>query len=343
MSIFYVSSYGKEDDKGIYIISHDQENNTMSIVEHVKTKDYPSYMIKTDNSIFVTYKNASKDNTGGGVGSFFIKDNTLLLNTNYSSSGRSYTHVCVSDDEKYLFAANYHAGSTASYALDNHCVTKKISAIHHEGMGPDELKRQTSPHVHYVGFTPDKKYVYAVDLGADKIVMYRYNDGILEESIERTLNILPGSGPRHMIFSKDGHFAYLVNELSNTIMVFKYVDEHFTLLQVINTVPRHFDGFSAAAAIRLTASGKHLLVSNRGHDSIALYRINQETGKISLLYMVHTGKNPRDFNILDDKYIIVAAQEDNQLEVLTFDETNEKLVHTNNILSVPQPVCVTIK
>lgn len=342
MSIFYVSSYGQDYDKGIYIVSHNPETNQMSLLQHVETKDFPSYMIIKDNSIYVSYKNASKDNTGGGVGSFFIKDNTLRLNTDYSSSGRSYTHLCVDDNNQYLFAANYHAGSAASYALDNQRVVKKLSAIHHQGIGPDELKRQTSPHVHYVGFTPDKKYVYAVDLGADKIVMYHYTDGILTESNEHTLNILPGSGPRHMIFSKDGKFAYLVNEISNTIMVFKYVDEHYTLLQVINTVPRHFDGFSAASAIRLTSSGKHLFVSNRGHDSIALYRVNTETGKISLLYMVHTGKNPRDFNLIDDRYLIVGAQDDNQLEILTFEETEEKLLPTNSTLSIPQPVCITI-
>lgn len=343
MSIFYVSSYGHGPDKGIYIVSYNQIDNQLSLLQHVPTKDFPSYIVSKNNSLFITYKNATKDNTGGGVGSYSIKGNDITLNTNYHSSGRSYTHVCVSDDDAYLFAANYHAGSIASYGLEKHSVTKKISAIRHVGMGPDELKRQTSPHVHYVGFTPDRKFVYAVDLGADKIVMYRYQDGILSASNEHTLNILPGSGPRHMIFSRDGNFAYLVNELSNTIMVFKYIDEHFTLLQVMNTVPRHFDGFSAAAAIRLSSSGKHLFVSNRGHDSIALYRVNQETGKISLLYMVHTGKNPRDFNLLNDRFVIVASQDENQIEILTFNEEKEKLVHTNSILSIPQPVCVSIR
>jgi 6-phosphogluconolactonase len=343
MSIFYVSSYGAGEDKGIYIVSHDKKSNTLTLLEHIETKDFPSYMIIKDNTAYVAYKNADKDNTGGGVGTFSVKNNTLVLNTNYSSSGRSYTHLCVSDDDKYVFAANYHAGTSASYLLEDHCVVKKLSAVHHVGMGPDELKRQTSPHAHYAGFTPDKKFVYVVDLGADKVIIYRHQDGILSESKEHTLNILPGSGPRHMIFSKDGRFAYLVNELSNTVMTFKYVDERFTLLQVVNTVPHHFDGFSATAAIRLSASGKHLFVSNRGHDSIALYRINQETGKASLLYMVHTGKNPRDFNIIDDQFVIVASQDENRLEVLSFDEATEKLVHTDTYLSIPQPVCITVK
>ena len=138
-------------------------------------------------------------------------------------------------------------------------------------------------------------------------------------------SVIPGSGPRHMIFSHDGKYCYLVNEISNSIMVYQYHDGHFTLIQVIHCVPRHFHGFSSAAAIHMTSSGKHIIVSNRGHDSIVLYRVNQETGKITLLYMVHTGKGPRDFNIIDDRYIVVASQEEDRLELYTFNEEKEEI------------------
>ena len=117
---------------------------------------------------------------------------------------------------------------------------------------------------------------------------------------------------------------------------------YFTLIQVIHCVPRHFHGFSSAAAIHMTSSGKHIIVSNRGHDSIVLYRVNQETGKITLLYMVHTGKGPRDFNIIDDRYIVVASQEDDRLELYTFDEEKEEIKPTGNTLDIIQPVCVAL-
>ena len=230
----------------------------------------------------------------------------------------------------------------SSLLLENNFIKEKTCAIHHTGLGPDLLKRQTGPHCHYVGITPDKEFVYAVDLGADKVIMYTYQDGKLEEDVEHTLNVVPGSGPRHMIFSKDGRFAYLVNEISNNLMVYKYNDKYLNLIQVIHTTPRHFHGFSSASAIRLSATGNHLFISNRGHDSIVLYRVNQETGKVSLLYMVHTGKNPRDFNIIDDKYLIVGAQDDDELELLTFDEKSEQLVRTASTLAIPAPVCIAI-
>lgn len=340
MKTFYVASYGKNNDRGIYIMKFNEETLEMHRVQQIVTQDFPSYMITKDHVLYVAYKNASSLNDGGGLGSFSIYKDELILNNNYNSSGRSYTHLCVDDSLRYIFAANYHIGATASYQLDNKTITQKISAVRHKGLGPDLLKRQTGPHAHYVGITPDKQFVYSVDLGADKVVMYRYNQGVLLEDADYTLNILPGSGPRHMIFSQDGRFAYLVNEIANNIMVFKYTDGRFSLIQAIHCIPRHFKGFSSASAIRMTSSGEHLFISNRGHDSIAMYRVNKETGKISLLYMIHTGKDPRDFNIIDDQFLIVGCQGDNLLQILTFDEANEKLLMSNSSIELPSPVCI---
>ena len=342
MKMIYVASYGKGEDKGIYTLSFDPYTIKLKKEEHIPTKDFPSYMITRDDHLYVAYKNADNTNDGGGLGSFLIEDNKLIKESNYSSSGRSYTHLCLSDDQEYIFAANYHIGATASYKVNDHKIDHKIVAVRHKGFGPDLLKRQTSPHVHNVGFTPDKRFVYSVDLGSDRIVMYDYKDGQLEENKDYSVSVIPGSGPRHMIFSQDGRFAYLVNEIANSVMVFKVADNHFSLIQNVSCIPHHFTGFSAAAAIRMTSTGKHLFISNRGHDSIALYRINQETGKISLLYMVHTDKDPRDFNIIDDAYLIVACQNGNLLQVMSFDEENEKLLLTPQAISLPQPVCVAL-
>lgn len=321
----------------------DENTLSMKLIQQIVTPDYPSYMITNDHVLYVAYKNASPLNVGGGLGSFSIYKDELILNNNYNSSGRSYTHLCVDDYQNYIFAANYHIGATAAYELKNKIITRKIKAVRHVGLGPDLLKRQTGPHAHCVGITPDKKFVYSVDLGADKVVMYHYDQGILEEDPRYTLNIVPGSGPRHMIFSHDGHFAYLVNEIANNIMVFKYNDGLFHLIQATHCIPRHFKGFSSAAAIRLTSNGEHLFVSNRGHDSIAMYRVNKETGKISLLYMVHTAKEPRDFYIYNDHYLLIACQGDDLLQVMTFDEENEKLELTPSTFHIPSPVCITME
>lgn len=336
---FYVSSYGKGEQKGIYICDLDEKNLKISLVKQILTKDYPSYIITRDQFLYAAFKDAQKG-TGGGVGSYIIKKDDLQEYSLFESNGRSYTHLCLSKDKRFLFTANYHVGATAMYALNDNHIERKIGTVHHHGLGIDLLKRQTGPHAHYVGITPDDQYLYSVDLGADKVVMYEYKEGMLKEQTQLNLLMIPGSGPRHMIFSHDGRFSYVINEISNSIMVYSYEQGHYTLIQGINCVPRHFHDFSSAAAIRMTKSGKHLMVSNRGHDSIVLYRVNQETGKILLLYMVHTGKGPRDFNIIDDKYVIVGCQEDNVIELYTFDEENEELKPTDENLAIPQPVCV---
>ena len=337
MAYIYISSYAEDSKKGIYVLKMEEEK--LSLVQHVPTEDYPSYIISRDEHLYASLKNATKKNTNGGIAIFNIQDGKVSLKETFASGGRSYTHLCLNQKQDQLFVANYHVGTTAMYAIDNHHVVEKTSVVYHEGKGPDVLGRQKTPHVHYVGFTPDEQYIYSVDLGSDKVVLYSVEEGKLK--LVRKQDIVPGSGPRHMIFSEDGRFAYLVNEISNTIMVFRYHNGMFTMVQMISTLPRHFKGESSAAAIRLSQSGTHLFVSNRGHDSIAMYSVNKETGKLFLLYMVHTGKDPRDFNILNDKYLIVGCQTSNWIEVLRLDLEEDIMERTGQILDVPAPVCIT--
>lgn len=336
MPYVYISSYGENEKKGIYVAKFDKD--TLELIQHYPTEDFPSYIIKKDNHLYASLKNASRSINNGGIGIFKIEDGKVNLVDKYASKGRSYTHLCLSDNMKHLFVANYHVGTTAMYAIDNHRVSSKVNVVYHEGKGPDPLGRQKTPHVHYVGITPDHQFVYSVDLGSDKIVLYRVDENGL--TLERKQDILPGSGPRHMVFSKDGKFAYLVNEIANTIMVFRYHNGMFTMIQMISTLPRHFKGESSAAAIRMSASGTHLFVSNRGHDSIAMYAVNQETGKLFLLYMVHTGKDPRDFNIYEDKMLVVGCQSSNWIEVLRLDLEKDIMERTGQILDIPAPVCI---
>lgn len=337
----YIASYGHDDAMGVYVVNLDEEGH-LRLDQHLQTKDFPSYLVTCGNLLYASMKNATKQNTHGGVASFKVLPSGYLdYNDNYASSGRSYTHLCVDAKDHYLFAANYHVGTTAAYVLkDDGCVLRKQSVCYHEGAGPDPLGRQTMPHVHCVGLTPDQHYVYAVDLGADQIVLYDYRDAILKEV--KKIPVLSGSGPRHMIFSEDGRFAYLVNEISNTLMVFKYHEGHFCMIQMINTTPRHFHGESSAAAIHMTASQTHILVSNRGHDSLAFYSRNKETGKLVLLYMVHCGHQPRDFYIWEDRYVLIACQGDDHLEVMRLDVQQELLEKTEEVLEIPQPVCVVM-
>ncbi|MDD8049485.1 MAG: lactonase family protein [Thomasclavelia sp.] len=353
----YVASYGESDKKGIYLVDYDEKKESFKLVKHIETNDFPSYIIRDEDVLYVALKSSNlngvkglresikklKNNDtslGGGLASYKIEKDDLKELSHFDSNGRSYTHLALSNDKKEIFTANYHVGATASYRLKDHKIDSKIGAIHHTGLGPDPLKRQTGPHAHNVGITPDKKYVYSVDLGADKVVMYTCKDGVLKEDEKHTLNVVPGAGPRHMIFSKDGKYAYIICEISNIVIVYSYKDGFFTIIQIIRCVPRHFHGFSSAAAIKMTDDGNYLFVSNRGHNSIVLYRICKETGRLSLLYMVHTSGEPRDFSIVDDKYLFVGCEDTNVIQTMTFNAKKEELRSIEAIMEVPKPVCI---
>ena len=194
---FYVSSYAKGKEKGLYVCTLDETKNELHLNKHIPTEDFPSYVIKKDDYLYVSLKDA-RVGEGGGVASYHIEEDDLKQLSFYNSHGRSYTHLCLSPDQKYLFTANYHVGATAAFPLKDHKIGDKLSVVHHHGSGIDLLKRQTSPHAHYVGITPDHKYLYSVDLGADKIVMYEFiNEKLQETSLSQS--VIPGSGPRHMI------------------------------------------------------------------------------------------------------------------------------------------------
>ena len=165
---FYVSSYAKGKEKGLYVCTLDETKNELHLNKHIPTEDFPSYVIKKDDYLYVSLKDA-RVGEGGGVASYHIEEDDLKQLSFYNSHGRSYTHLCLSPDQKYLFTANYHVGATAAFPLKDHKIGDKLSVVHHHGSGIDLLKRQTSPHAHYVGITPDHKYLYSVDLGLSLI------------------------------------------------------------------------------------------------------------------------------------------------------------------------------
>ncbi len=333
------STYDKK-EKGIYLIEFDKRNSRFKLDKWLMTKDYPSYLYKKDNYLFASLKNSSTSSKQGGLSSYEMTDNNIKLISHISSYGSSYTHVFVNDTNEFALGANYHGGTTGLYRLNYPLIVDELDIAVHTGLGPDIKLRQTSPHPHMVGQTPDNQYYYSVDLGADKIVVYQIIDNKLVPDEERTVMVKPGSGPRHLVFDKTGKFAYVVCEIANKIDAYKYNDGKFAFIQRIKAKPDHFKNANSASAIKITESNEHLLVSNRGHNSLSFYRINQETGRLTLLYMVHTGATPRDFCILEDKYVFVACQDQNEIELFYLDELEETLVRSTAVYKIDQPVCV---
>jgi len=191
--------------------------------------------------------------------------------------------------------------------------------------------------------------VLVIDLGLDKILSYRINleKGTLSlNNPEAAFIGKPGAGPRHLIFHPNERYAYLVNELDCTVLALEYdgTKGSFTELQTITTLPDDFKGENTCAAIKMLPNGKHLYASNRGHDSIVVYAIDESTGKLKFVQHVSTGGHgPRDFSIdLSGGFLVVANQKSNNVLVYKINKETGELTPTEHKVEVPEPVCVHI-
>lgn len=346
IKMFFVGGAG-EFGTGLYQVALDLRKLRMTVVAFTVTETVPSYLVVQGDKLFMTYHSETKsagEDDYSEVEVFQINPHLTSL-AQVKLPAKSYVHIAVSNDGRFIAAADYQAGTMdlLEFADGN---LKLLDSIRHQGKGPNPI-RQASPHLHYAGFTPDSAYLFGADLGTDLIRFYGFGANGLTELPLHNLAVTPGAGPRHLVFSHDGRFAYLVNELNNTVSVLGYYDGHFELIQNITILPKNLSDDAKAkafaGAIRLSASGNYLFVSNRvAENSVAFYRVNKVTGLLDLKGITETGRHPRDFNIIEDEYVVVAAMDDNELELLLFNEREATLERTESTLPIDKPVCIAV-
>ena len=215
-----------------------------------------------------------------------------------------------------------------------------VDAVEHDGSGPHE--RQEKPHMHFAGFTPDEKYVIAIDLGSDSLTTYAVNHGELTKV--QTFKTKPGSGPRHIAFHPDGKHAYVMTELTSEVIVLEYhaEDGYFTEKQYIKAIPTDYKEVNDGSAIHITKDGKFVYVANRGHNSIAAYEVDNVTNELTFIEWQSTkGDWPRDF-VLDptDQYLVASNQKSGTLTLFRRDEKTGKLTVIQEGVVAPEVVCV---
>lgn len=336
----YIGTYTKGESKGIYRFALDTEVERILDVKPVATLENPTYVtISKDNkNLYSVVKEGEK----GGITAFSInEENGELLKINSQfSEGASPCHVSVNGDNNVVVTANYHKGTIDSYEVHGQ-VNPVTSTMQHTGTGPNQA-RQEKPHAHYSGFSPDEKYVHAVDLGTDQVISYKLDNSTLTES--STLNVKPGSGPRHLTFHPNGKFAYVMTELSSEVIVLSYneQDGSFAELQYISTIPDDFTENNQGSAIHISNDGQFVYAGNRGHNSIAVFSINQDTAKLELVEIVSSEGNwPRDF-VLDptENFVIASNEISGNLVLYSRDKQTGKLSVIQSDVLVPEPVCV---
>jgi 6-phosphogluconolactonase len=251
--------------------------------------------------------------------------------------------VSVDKTNKWLATANYASGTLSVLPINKSGgLDTAASVIQHNGYSVN-TERQTSPHVHCAIFSTDNKFLYAPDLGIDKVMIYSFNprSGNLTES--GSIMTEAGAGPRHFTFHPNNKFAYLIEELTGTISAYRSVNGQFELIQNISALPVDYMGSIGSADIHVSPDGKFLYGSNRGEsNTIAIFKINEKTGWLTPVGHQSTlGKTPRNFNFdPSGNFLLAANQNSDEIVVFKVDKKTGLLSDTGKRIKVGNPVCV---
>lgn len=338
-----IGTYTSAGSDGIYVSKFNLLTGESKIVSSAKTSN-PSYLAVTANRKFVYAVN--EDDPGTITAFRFNKDSGTLTMLNQKLSGGVHPcYISINRDGKNVVTANYSSGTIAVSGINfAGSIGQPRQIVQHKGNSID-TKRQEKSHVHSTVFSPDYKYLFASDLGTDKIMIYKVapGSGALITADQPFVDVKPGSGPRHFEFHPNGKFAYLMEELSGTVSVFSYNDGKLSLLQNTSSHPLSFDGAYGSADIHVSPDGRFLYCSNRGDaNSIAIFSIDQQTGLIQIAGFQPTlGIHPRNFCIdPGGNFLLVANRDSDEIVLFKIDKKTGLLDDTKKRIKVSKPVCL---
>ena len=340
-----VGTYTSGTSKGIYVFRFDEETGAAEYVSEIQAVN-PTYLAVSTDERFVYSVGESGRDAVAYAFSFDKKTGKLnLLNTQpINSSGPCY--ISADRAGRFVVTANYSGGTVSVFPLSADGSLQPVAKVFgFEGTGPD-ANRQEKPHLHCVVFSPDRQYLFAPDLGSDQL--HKFTTGntapFLTIGNPEAYKVEPGSGPRHLTFHPNGRFAYLINELSGMVTVFRYTDGRLEPLQYIASDRSEGVGNKGSADIHVSPDGKFLYASNRANtNNIAIFSINDADGKLTLAGFQPTGKHPRNFVITPNgKFLLAASQNSNLIQVFEIDRKTGLLKEDSSkqITDIDRPVCL---
>jgi 6-phosphogluconolactonase len=342
-----VGTYTKGKGEGIYTYRFNQQTGKTDFITNTKGVDNPSFLTVSPDHRFIFAVNESGNTDNDSVSAFEFNNQTGSLEfiNKVSSGGIDPCYLITDKKGTHLFVANYTSGTISVIRiLANGFLSEPVQVIQHTGKSivPG---RQDKAHAHAVMFSPDSQYLYAADLGTDKVYCYRYQhenaDTPLEPIKEAEIIIDEGGGPRHLVFSKDGKYAYVILELNASILVFRCNNGTLLRLQTVQMEEINSPETHSAADIHLSADGKFLYASNRGTaNCIVMYAVDPQNGTLQFAGRTSTlGRTPRNFLIApNDNYLLVANQDSNFISVFRRDRQTGMLEYTGNRIEIESPV-----
>lgn len=347
----YIGTYTHGDSEGIYVYRLDLSSGALEFESKATGVESPSFLALHPEHRYLYAVNAVREVDGkptGCVSAFRINPETGVLTflNRQLSGGPGPCHLSVDLTGRYVLVANYAGGSVAMLPiLSDGSLGEATDFVQHTGssVNPD---RQEGPHAHSINIDAGNRYAFSPDLGTDKIMIYELDlhHGKLKSNSQPWVKIHAGAGPRHFDFHPNGRWAYGINELDSTMTAFNYDSSGGALTEIesVSTLPDDFDGTSHCADVHVSASGKFVYGSNRGHDSIVIFAIDEHTGQLSLVGHESTqGEIPRNFAIDPTGTLLLAANQESD-SVVTFwiDAETGELNPTGHVAEVPTPVCL---
>lgn len=339
---FYVGTYTSAGSEGIYRCELNTATGDIVVQKSFGGIENPSFLALSPSKNLL-YSVSEAGEKGSFIYALKVDENKDLIQLNkQSSNGRGPCHVNVSPDGKFVAAATYGGGTTSLYPLEPDGALNVASTVNvNEGSGAD-ANRQNKPHAHSIKFSPFDNQVFSADLGTDQLDIFELQDGRLVKGAQAFVEMEPGAGPRHFEFHPDGKVIYVINELNSTMSVLKKEEGNWGIIQNRSTLPADFSGASNCADVHISKDGKYLYGSNRGHNSIVVFGVNQNDYTLDFLQTVSVeGDWPRNFGITPDgKWLLVANQRSNDITVFKINKETGIPEFTGKKLSLPSPVCI---
>jgi len=342
-----VGTYTNGKSEGIYVYTFNSSTGDALYKSKIKAPN-PSFLAVAPGQqhVYAVYEQAG-DKGGGKLAaySFDKKTGELSFLNEQLSGGDHPCYVAVDKTNKWVTVANYTGGSLSVLPVD---AGGKLAAasqtIQHSGSSANK-ERQEKAHVHCTYFSADNKFLFTPDLGMDKLMIYSFNEktGKLADAPQPFVQTIAGSGPRHICFSPNNQYAYLMQELTGSVAAYKYNNGRLSNIQNISAAAPGFTGFMGSADIHVSADGKFLYCSNRGDaNTITIFKINAATGKLNVVgYQSTLGVAPRNFSLdPTGNYLLVANMNSDNIIIFKRNKTTGLLTDTGKKIEVGNPVCL---
>ncbi len=343
----FVGTYTRLGSEGVYTLRLNGDTGELTQVSTASGIENPSFVaLDPSNEHLYAVGEVSNFDGAGAVTSFSVNAETgeLTQLNQQSTGGPGPCHLMVDSTDSLVIATNYSGGSIGVISInDDGSLGERTDFIQHEGSSIN-TSRQEQAHAHSVNIDRSNKRAYVCDLGMDRVFIYDIDhaNGKLTPSAQAYVEEVAGEGPRHFDFHPSGKFVYVINELGCTITVYDLSEDgRLAPVQTVPTLPEGWEGNNTTADVHVSPDGDYVYGSNRGHDTLVIYGIDQSTGKMTYIGHQSTlGEEPRNFAITPDGAFLLAENQNSDTIVTFKRESDGTLTATGAVIEVPAPVCI---